>query len=99
MLDGFIDFEFGVGFKVFPDCGFGVVAGPPGAIGEHVCWHILDDGVEYDTVAAIAGERGICLQLGKHVIMGMVAVEADQNAIVLVVCNGLDLFDGLWRNA
>lgn len=74
-----VDFEFGVGFKVFPHGGFWVVAGTPGAVGEHVLGHILNQGIHNHTVATDAGERGIGFQFSQYMLVGMITVETDQD--------------------
>lgn len=98
MLNVFVDLEFLVSFEIFPDSCFGIVARPPRAVREHFPGHVLNDGIENDTVAADAGEWRICLQFGQHVIVRVVAVEADQYARV-VSGESLDLINNLWRNA
>jgi len=48
----FVDFKPVIGFQKFLYCCFWVIAFAPGAVGKKVFWHILDDCVKYDNVAA-----------------------------------------------
>ena len=83
MVDRLVDFEFGVGFEVFPHGGFGVVAGAPGAVREHFFWEIFDDGVEDDAVTPLAYQRCVGFEFFEDMLVGVVAVEADQNFGIL----------------
>ena len=62
--------------------GLGVVAGAPGAVGEHVRGEVFDDGVEDDAVAAGGDQRGVGLELGEDVRVGVVGVQADEDALM-----------------
>ena len=95
MVDLFVDFELWVLLEVLVDGGLGVVAGAPGAVGEHIGGQVVDNRVEDDAVAARDNKRGVGLEFGKDVVVGMVRIQADQNALValgLVV----DLVNDLW---
>ena len=61
MLDALVDLELGMGLEIFPDGCLGVVARPPGAVGEHVGGHVFDNSVKNDAVTALAGEWSISL--------------------------------------
>ncbi len=74
MVDGFINFEFGVGFEVFPHGGFGIVAGAPGSVGEHFFWEVFHNGVEDDAVTPLAYQRCIGAEFFEDMLVGMVAV-------------------------
>ena len=52
MIDGFIDFELGVGFQEFEDSSFRIVARSPRAIGEHIGGHVFDDSIEDTAVTS-----------------------------------------------
>lgn len=84
--------------EVFPNSCFGIVARPPGPVRKHFLWHILDDGIEDDTIAALASEWRIGLQFCQHMIMRVVTIEADQH-MGIVRSNGAYLFNDLGRDA
>ncbi len=52
----------------------------PGAIGIEILRHVFNDRIEYQTIASLAGQRGICLQFREDMVMCVIAVQADQNA-------------------
>ena len=90
--DALIDFEFRVGFEVFPDGGFGIVAGAPGAVGEHVLGQVFDNSIKYHAVTADAGQWSIRFQFREYMLMGMIAVETNQDTRVFLG-NVLHLLD------
>jgi len=94
VVDLFVDLELQVGLEVLVDGGLGVVAGAPWAVGEHVCGQVFDDGVEDDAVAAGGDQRGVGLEFGEDVRVGVVGVQADQDALVARGL-GVHLFDDL----
>ncbi len=62
MVDGLVDFEFGVGFQELEDSGFGIVAGAPWAIGEHLLWHVFNQRVKNHTIPPLAYEWRVGFQ-------------------------------------
>ena len=64
-------------FEIFPNGGFWVIAGSPGAIREHVRRHVFDDGVEDHAVAAGGYQGSVGFQFGEDVVVGVVGVQAD----------------------
>ncbi len=98
MVYGFADFKFGVGFEVFPNCGFGVVARAPGAIGEHFLWEVFDDGVEDDAVTRLAYQRSIGAEFFEDMRVCVIAVQTHEDFGV-VRGNFVDLLDDFGRDA
>lgn len=71
---------------------FGVVTRPPGQ-SKHFLWHVLDNGVKDHTVATHAGQR--CVRpASPHMVMSVVAVEADQHTRV-IPGDSMDLLNDL----
>lgn len=64
VVDLFVDLKLGVGLEVLMNSGLGVVAGAPGAVGEHVGREVFDDGVEDDAVAVGGDQGGVGLKFG-----------------------------------
>ena len=67
MVDLFVDLKLRVGLEIRVDGGLGVVAGPPGAVWEHVGGHVFNEGVEDHAVAAGGDQRGVGVELGEDV--------------------------------
>jgi hypothetical protein len=82
MLDAFVDLELRMGLQILPHRSLRVVARAPWPVGEHVGRHVFDYRVEDNTVAAHLVERRIGLQLGKHMLVCVVAVQANEHALV-----------------
>lgn len=59
VVDLLVGLELGVGLEIVVDGGLGVVARPPGAVGEHDGGHVHDGGVEDDAVAAGSDQWGV----------------------------------------
>jgi hypothetical protein len=66
-----------VTLEIFQNHCFKIVALPPRPIREHFVGHVLDDGVENDAIAALAGEWLIGMQFYQHVFVRVIAVKAD----------------------
>ena len=49
-----VDLEFGMGFKIFPNCGFGVIALAPRTVREHFIWQVFNHRIEQ------AAGGGVC---------------------------------------
>ncbi len=98
MVDGFVDFKFGVGFEEFPHGGFGIVARAPWAVREHFFWEVFDDGVEDDAVTVLANQGRIGAEFFEDMLVGVVTVQAHKDFGV-VRGNFADLLDDFRRDA
>lgn len=70
--------------QLFPDGDLGTVALAPGAVTTHMIRNIFNGGIKHDTIAARARERRICQQFGEHMVVGVIGVKADQNALIAI---------------
>ena len=68
-----------MGFKKFPNGGFGVVARTPRAVGEHFFREIFHNGVENDTVTVLAYQGRVSTEFFKDMLVGVVAVQAHED--------------------
>lgn len=80
VLDALVDFKLRMVFQIFPNSGLGVVTWTPWTIRKHVRRHVFNDRVKYDAITALANQRGIGLQLGQDVCVGMVAIQTNEHA-------------------
>lgn len=85
-------------FEVFVNGGFRVIALTPGSVGKHAGRQILDDSIKYHTVASDCCQWGIGLQLREHMVMGVVAIEANKDLFFAVRALA-DLVDDFLGNA
>jgi len=98
MLNTLIDLKFRVSLQILPYGCFWIIARSPRSVREHVCGHIFDYGIEHYAIAVFAGERSIGLEFCQNMVVGMIAVEADQ--YTRIVCgNGMHLLDDFGGNA
>ncbi len=81
-----------MGFKKFPNGGFGVVARTPRAVGEHFFREIFHNGVENDTVTVLAYQGRVSTEFFEDMLVSMVAIEAHEDFRVFFG-NFVDLLD------
>lgn len=79
LMDALVDHEFRVRAQVFGDRRVRAVAFSPGAAAAELGRHVLHDGVEDHAVTAHAGQGRIALQFGQHLLVRVIAVQADQD--------------------
>ena len=68
---------------VLAHSGLRIVPRSPRAIRVELFWHVLDNRVEHHAVTADFCERGVCFEFSQDVLVGMVAVEEDENLLEL----------------
>ena len=98
MLDALINLKLRVRFEVFMHGSLGVIAWRPRAVGEQVGGYVLDDGIKHDAITAGSDQRGVGVEFGEDVVVGVVGVQANENPLV-VLSDGMHLFDDVGGDA
>lgn len=75
MLNGFVDFKFGVGFEIFLYSCLLAVTETPWTVGTQFLWHGFNYGVENYAVTALACHRCVGFEFRLDVVVNVIAVD------------------------